>query len=224
MLAEIVPRAYDLAGLPTSQPTRRIARCLHPTLPIGRYLTDRIGVCCRDLDEVRAFLRTCRYVSDIAQFGTDDYWQLPGAFEGRRTGDCEDFALWTWRQLIALGHDCRFVVGAAGRYGIGHAWLTVTIDGRHYLLEPLLSRIGPSFPRLSTLRYRPEVSLAWDGSRLTYFKHQRQPFDLTLAQVLVLLPEWLRFWSVLWLRIAWRLPAVMARRVFGRFHPAAPAG
>jgi predicted transglutaminase-like cysteine proteinase len=72
---------------------------------------------------VRSFLASCQYISDREQFGKDDYWQPPDEFEKRKKGDCEDFALWTWRQLLNLGYDARFVVGSSGRYGDGHAWV-----------------------------------------------------------------------------------------------------
>jgi hypothetical protein len=50
--------------------------------------------------DVRNFLVGCTYVSDTELFGKRDYWQPPEDFEKRRKGDCEDFALWTWRQLL----------------------------------------------------------------------------------------------------------------------------
>jgi len=38
----------------------------------------------------------------------------------------------------------------------------------------------PTFPRLTTLSYEPEYSVAWDDEKLTHFAHQakgaRPPF------------------------------------------------
>ena len=122
----------------------------------------------RTFDDIRRFLSTCEYVSDPVQFGRADYWLPPEEFERRRRGDCEDFALWTWRQVMALGYSARFVCGHAGRYGGGHAWVTFERDGRTFIVEGLAARFGSRFPRLSTLRYLPRVSLSWDGAVLRY--------------------------------------------------------
>jgi hypothetical protein len=61
-----------------------------------------------------------------------------------------------------LGYDCRVVFGQHGRYGIGHPWVEFFADANCYLLEPQLSTLGLSLPRLTTLPYRPRISLAWD--------------------------------------------------------------
>jgi hypothetical protein len=64
-----------------------------------------------DLPDLRRFLAGCKYVSDEEQFGERDYWQPPELFEECRKGDCEDFALWAWRQLLHLNYPARFVLG-----------------------------------------------------------------------------------------------------------------
>jgi len=69
---------------------------------MGAFFSQPLNVVCRDMNEIRAFLSTCRYVSDPEQFGVRDHWMSPEEFELARKGDCEDFALWTWRQLLAL--------------------------------------------------------------------------------------------------------------------------
>jgi len=89
---------------------------------------------CRDIDEVRAFLSTCRYVSDREQFGVEDHWAAPEQFEQTRRGDCDDFALWTWRQLLGPGYNARFVVGRAGKYRGGHAWVTFELGDKTFLV------------------------------------------------------------------------------------------
>lgn len=124
---------------------------------MGDFLSQPLKVACRDIDGIRAFLSTCRYVSDQEQFGVRDHWMLPGEFEQTRQGDCDDFALWACRQLLDLGYRARFVVGSAGRYGVGHAWVSFRVRNRIFIVEPLAAR-HPTFPRLETLRYRPAVS------------------------------------------------------------------
>jgi hypothetical protein len=98
---------------------------------------------CEDLVELREFLRGCKYVSDVEQFGEKDYWQPPDEFEKTKAGDCEDFALWAWRQLVHMNYPARFVVGSASRYGEGHAWVRFAKDGKIYLLEPLARGVPP---------------------------------------------------------------------------------
>jgi predicted transglutaminase-like cysteine proteinase len=65
----------------------------------------------RNPHDIRKFLKECQYVYDIEQFEKKDYWLPPEEFEKTKKGDCEDFSLWTWRQLMNLGYKCRFVGG-----------------------------------------------------------------------------------------------------------------
>ena len=192
MIAEIFPGVYDPTGRAVFRPGRR--HYFAPNFPMGRHVTQPLRVVCRDLNEVRSFLQTCRYVSDQIQFGRRDYWMPPEEFERRRQGDCEDFALWTWRQLMQLGYSARFVCGHGGRYGAGHAWITFERDGRTFIVEGLAARFGPTFPRLSTLRYKPRISVAWDGRTLRYFEHVPAASQVSFVQVAPHIPEWMAFW------------------------------
>src|SRR5262245_53326893 len=160
---------------------------------MGSFLTQPPKVVCRDIGEVRAFLRTCRYVSDQAQFGVRDHWMSPQQFEQARQGDCEDFALWTCRQLLRLGYSARFVVGSAGRYGEGHAWVSFRARDRIFILEPQLARRS-AFPRLDTLSYRPVVSVEVTGSEVEFFEHAAREIEPPFRIVAPLVPEWLLFW------------------------------
>ncbi len=112
MIAEIIPEAYDAFGKKTHRPDLR-RKAIHPTLPMGRYVSQPLTVKCESIRDVCKFLSGCIPVSDKEQFGKDDYWQPPEDFERTKKGDCEDFALWTWRQFLALGYDARFIVGRA---------------------------------------------------------------------------------------------------------------
>jgi hypothetical protein len=167
MIAEVFPEAYDSKGRQTFRPDQRRRSHFPSTLPIGRYLSQPLSVECKDLEDLRSFLRKCRYVSDEEQFGRRDFWIPPEEFELSRKGDCEDFALYAWRQLLSLGYSTRFVGGKHGRYGEGHAWVTFEKDGKNYLMEPQACSLGPRLPRLSTLAYKPDVSVEWDGERRT---------------------------------------------------------
>src|SRR5579864_6768928 len=108
MIAEVISEAYDATGRPVSQPFLR-RKGPHPTFPMGRYVSQPLAVKCQSIFEVRKFLAACEYVSDKDEFDKDDYWQPPEEFEQRKRGDCDDFALWTWRQLLGMGYDARFI-------------------------------------------------------------------------------------------------------------------
>src|SRR6266496_2216488 len=104
----MIPEAYDSKGRQVSQPFLR-RKGPHPTFPMGRYVSQPLTVECKTIEDVRQYLRGCEYVSDKVQFEKDEYWQPPEEFEQRKKGDCDDFALWTWRQLLEMGYDARFI-------------------------------------------------------------------------------------------------------------------
>ena len=180
---------------------------------MGRYLSHPLSVKCETLADVRSFLITCRAVSDKEQFGKDEYWQPPEDFEKSRRGDCEDFSLWTWREFLAMGYDARFVVGRHGRYRVGHAWVTFKKDGKWYLVEPQFRFVGKTFPRLSTLRYEPKFSVAWDGEKVSFFSHSPTKVTLSPRVLIPVIPEWIWGWSRFLLWAAPRIPRALWRSV-----------
>lgn len=215
MIAEIIPAIYDVTGRPVALVSKRRKRLFHGTFPAGRYVSQPLAQQCENIADLRRFLSECRYVSDEEQFNRRDYWMPPEEFEKRKQGDCDDFALWTWRQLMNMGYRARYVVGRSGRYGTGHAWVTIEQDGKHFLVEPLAWYAGDSLPRLSIVRYEPEGSMEWDGKRLRYFVHQRPKSSLPVLTFAALVGEWLVFWTWFWLRFAWhigRLPFRLLRK------------
>ncbi len=175
---------------------------------MGRYVSQRLTVNCVTMREVREFLITCQYVSDKELFGKDDYWQPPEEFETRKKGDCEDFALWTWRQIVNMGYDARFIGGSCGRYGAGHAWVEYCQNGKWFLLEPLFCKVGDSMPRLSTLKYEPKLSVSWDGKTLRYFSHKKPELRLGWRALTPLIWEYIVFWALYWLRNFYRIPQI----------------
>jgi Bacterial transglutaminase-like cysteine proteinase BTLCP len=219
MIAEVIPEAYDAVGKQVSQPFSR-RKGLHPTFPMGRYISQPLSIQCSTMGDVRNFLSSCRYVSDKELFDKIDYWQPPEEFEKRKKGDCEDFALWTWRQLLSMGYDARFVGGSAGRYGAGHAWVEYFQDGKCFLLEPLCCRVGYTMPRLSTMRYQPRISVSWDGKTLRYFSHKKPESQVGWKTLALLIPEYLIFWLAQSLNILLHLPQIawniLRLKVFNR--------
>jgi hypothetical protein len=216
MIAEVISEAYDHEGRRVYDPFHR-RKAPHPTFPMGRYVSHPLTVKCNSIQDIRGFLMGCKGVSDEELFGKRDYWQPPEDFERLRKGDCEDFALWTWRQLLSLGYDARFVGGTAGRYGTGHAWVAYAEDGKFFLVEPMLRFVGETLPRLSTIKYKPEYSVAWDGKSLAYYVHKNHSFHLHFwNQTLPLVIEWTGFWAWFWLRCSvrlYRLPLALMKKL-----------
>ena len=180
---------------------------------MGRYVSQPLAVECKTMEEIRQFLRGCRAVSDEELFGKQEYWQPPEEFEKRKAGDCEDFSLWTWRQLLAMGLDARVVFGRHGRYGIGHAWVMFFLDDKCFLVEPQARSLGLQLPRLSTLQYEPKFSVAWNGDTLRYYAHKRDPaIHPRWTLIVQLIPEWIGIWGWFWLRFLVRFPYVVVRK------------
>src|SRR5262245_53072093 len=111
------------------------------TNQFAHYFEGESGVVVASIDDIVEWLGRCEYVTDLEQFQQPDVWQHPGAFEQRKRGDCEDFALWAWRKLAELGIDAEFCVGRAIA-GDGpsndhqHAWVLYRVDGTAFLFEP----------------------------------------------------------------------------------------
>jgi len=188
MIAEIIPDAYDFLGRKISKPTGKRIRVFHPTFPMGRYLSQPLSKHFSNINDLRKFLFTCRYVSDEEQFGKKDYWLPPKEFEECMKGDCEDFALYTWRQLIEMGIKSRFVVGESGRYGSGHAWVTMEKDDKFLLIEPLACAFN-KLPRLSMIRYKPEISVEFKEGKISYYSHSKPNYNPSLLEAIILFRE-----------------------------------
>lgn len=201
LIAEITPAWYDVDGRKVFRPDARRYSGFRPTFPIGRFVSQPLKQPCSDLNELRKFLSRCNYVSDQELFGKKEYWQPPDQFEESMKGDCEDFALWTWRQLMHMNYPARFVTGTSGRDRSGHAWVTFEKDGKHFLVEPLQWMVGLKLPRLSILSYRPRFSVVWDGRKISYYEHRDKKFNGSVKDVAVLLAEWFYVWTGFWLRI-----------------------
>jgi hypothetical protein len=205
MIAEVIPAAYDVEGRKVLRPFDR-RKGLRPTFPLGRYVSHPLTIHCRSVEDIREFLMGCTAVSDKELFDKDDSWQPPDDFEKRKQGDCEDFSFWTWRQFMDLGYDARVVFGQHGRYGTGHAWVQFIQDGKCFLVEPQWRRLGLTLPRLSTLRYRPRFSVAWDGEKLAYYQHREHSPRPPVADLVPLLPEYIFLWGCFWFGTPVRIP------------------
>jgi hypothetical protein len=217
MIAKIFPEAYDTEGRLTFRPDQQRRRRFPSTFPFGRYVSHPLTVSCKSLEELRIFLQKCRYVSDEDQFGSRDYWMPPEEFEKSHKGDCEDFSLYAWRQLINMGYDARFVGGRVGDSPSKHAWVTFVRDGDHFLLEPQARYFGLRFPRLDALRYQPDVSVTWDGDKVHFYFHQPRKFVPPLTQFPLLLCEWVFYHLGSLLYFLYLTPVALAKFVRRKF-------
>jgi len=222
MIAEVDPDRYDVSGHKVFRPDQR-RQGLRSTAPFGRYVSQPLSVHCKNLEELRSFLAKCRQVSDQEQFGKRDYWQPPDEFEKTRKGDCDCFALWTWRQLLEMGlSSARFVAGRVGRFSTGHAWVTFMQNNKVFILEPTLAVVGKTLPRLSVLSYVPRFSVGWDQGRLSFYEHKSKPRNLGARLGLGLFAEWILFWSIFWAKNFWKLPRIGFRLIKKVIKPLSP--
>ena len=103
------------------------------------YFEGESSVLVRSIDDIVVWLLECEYVSDPDLFDKRDYWQHPSVFEQLRRGDCEDFALWTWRKLVEIGVEAEFHVGRVvceADVDRQHAWVVYRVDQTEFLFEP----------------------------------------------------------------------------------------
>jgi hypothetical protein len=219
LIAEIIPGYYDVEGKKVFRPDSRRHSGFKPTFPAGRFLSQPLKYWCSDFSDMRRFLSKCKYVSDQEQFGQKDYWEPPDQFEETKKGDCEDFALWAWRQLLHMGYPARFVIGPAFKYGEMHAWVTFNKDGRFYLLEPLTWPVGLKRPRLSILRNKPKFSMSWDGEKVSYFEHEDRKVDVPSRMIPELVGEWLFIWGKFWLTVPGKFARALWRKLSGASRP-----
>jgi hypothetical protein len=219
MIAEIFPEAYDTTGRPTFRPDQqRRSRSRFPsTFPIGRYVSLPLAFKCSSLEDLRRFLRTCRGVSDKEQFGKADYWMPPEDFEKSRKGDCDDFAMYAWRQLLEMGYKARFVIGRVGDSLEKHAWVSFEEDGKQFLLEPQAVYLGLRFPRLDALKYQPDVSAEWDGKKPHFFFHEKRTFFPPISQIPFLVLEWTYYHVRMILLFCCMIPVGILKLVYRAF-------
>lgn len=211
MFIEINPGFYDVAGRKSYRPHLK-KNLPPPTFPFGRYISRPLTVHCKSREEVRSFLRSCKQASDEETFGKKEYWLPPDEFEKLKKGDCDDFALWTWRQLVDMGYRARFVAGRFGRYRAGHAWVTFTDRDRSFIADGTRSPAGLELPQFHVLAYEPIYSVEWNGKDIAFYSHQKKPAP-GLTEVLPLLPPYVWFWTRFWARNGWRWPWFLVRKL-----------
>lgn len=109
------------------------------------------------VQEVNAFANRWRYITDIVNWGVEDYWETPGEFFGK-SGDCEDYAIVKFMSLRALGFGndaLRLVAVMDLDLKVGHAVTLVDVDGQTLVLDNQVKRV---IPASSVHHYKPVFS------------------------------------------------------------------
>ncbi len=107
---------------------------------------------------VNSFWNGYPYITDIKNWGRQDYWAIPAEF-AKKSGDCEDYAIAKFYTLRALGvpdRAMRIVVLKDVVRKLAHAVLAVEEGGEIYILDNISSAIVPH-SRLT--QYVPAYSL-----------------------------------------------------------------
>jgi hypothetical protein len=103
------------------------------------YLSGETVVKPETLADMCDWLGRCKYVADQQLFQVRDFWQHPVTFEQTRMGDCEDFALWSWRRLLELKIPASLYVGhltATADPTVNHAWVVYRYRRDTWVFEP----------------------------------------------------------------------------------------
>jgi predicted transglutaminase-like cysteine proteinase len=106
-----------------------------------------------------------RYMSDVQQYGVDDYWTLPLEAGASAAGDCKDYVLEKRRALIDAGLPAADLSIAIVKtsWGEMHAVLLVATDRGELVMDSLSSRIAPwrDAPYTWVERQAPGEQLTW---------------------------------------------------------------
>ena len=137
------------------------------------YFEGKSEVEANSVEAVQAWLLRCAYVRDSDLFRQADVWQHPCTFEQIRRGDCEDFALWTWRKLIELGYEAELVAGYSGPDAPApgcHAWVLYKDAGTPYLFDAVVRDLQHMARPLADVHYHyvPEVAVDARFRRYVY--------------------------------------------------------
>lgn len=77
------------------------------------------------LTQIDEWINQKTYISDDRLYEEADRWQIPSEFEKIGQGDCEDFALWAWVQLLRMNRNARFMLGGLFSEELNHAWVCI---------------------------------------------------------------------------------------------------
>lgn len=97
----------------------------------------------RQIELINRRMNEAPYITDIRNYGVDDYWATPKQFL-YRDGDCEDYAIAKYLSLRTLGYapdDLRLVVLQDNNLRIAHAVLVAYVDGTALVLDNQIKQV-----------------------------------------------------------------------------------
>ena len=100
----------------------------------------------KQVKAVNKYLNGVKYITDIRNWGVDDYWATPTQFRSQN-GDCEDYAIAKYMSLRDIGFPLdkmRIVVVQGQNLGVTHGILAVYINNKPYILDNQIKQILPS--------------------------------------------------------------------------------
>jgi hypothetical protein len=180
--ARIFSPFYNYEGKRTDDPNEIELIRRHSDYPMEFHLYDEINNYFKDIRLLQDFLKECEYISDEKHFNKKDFWMLAKNFENEKKGDCEDFSLYTWRQLLKMGYKARLVIGFVSKKMNGHAWITAIKDNKAYIVDPTLAKIPLLTPGLVS-RYVPIYSIGIEEDKLVFFRHKINKSRILLIKV-----------------------------------------
>ena len=121
-----------------------------------------------NMRQIDDWINRAVYVPDERLYGEADRWQIPTVFERIRQGDCEDFALWVWAQLMRMNIDARFMLGGLFSDDLNHAWVCIYGRGGVEIFECTPSRFNVPIRAENAPEYRPILSI---DKSLTWYDH-----------------------------------------------------
>lgn len=97
----------------------------------------------RQVELINKRMNSVRYITDIRNYGVNDYWATPKQFL-YRDGDCEDYAIAKYMSLRTLGftpEEMRVVVLQDLNLRIAHAVLVVYLDEKGLVLDNQIKQV-----------------------------------------------------------------------------------
>lgn len=115
--------------------TEQWHRVLEKTSPVKRAAAkDKLLA----LKRVQFSYLKYKYKEDFKNYGKSDYWASPQEFKKKRSGDCEDFAIAKYFDLLERGfRDEDMKITVIMDKNTPHAVLVVNVDGNKYILDNL---------------------------------------------------------------------------------------
>jgi predicted transglutaminase-like cysteine proteinase len=120
----------------------------------------------KSINQIDEWISNGKYISDERLYGESDKWQIPSEFEKIKAGDCEDFALWTWVQLLRMNINARFMLGGLYSEDLNHAWVCIYGSGGVKIFECTPSEFNAPIDIRNAPEYMPVLSI--DRSLIWY--------------------------------------------------------